>query len=181
MADMFGGFCFLFFVLVLMCCWLCRSFLSLMLFSFCNCFSIHVCSCLLIHVVELFALLLWYLYCCLSCIYQYIHKLDLLSHPRLRDPSKTYDIFVIVGCMCQGQTVLTLDDLGISCLERDKLSPGPRASIWCPGLHNKSPEKTPLSLDRNCQNLKMHNVKFRIKMSRIIKMFAFYCTKNRPF
>lgn len=62
MADMFGGFCFLFFVLVLMCCWLCRSFLSLMLFSFCNCFSIHVCSCLLIHVVELFALLLWYRY-----------------------------------------------------------------------------------------------------------------------
>lgn len=61
MADMFGGFCFLFFVLVLMCCWLCRSFLSLMLFSFCNCFSIHVCSCLLIHVVELFALLLWYI------------------------------------------------------------------------------------------------------------------------
>lgn len=102
------------------------------------------------------------LHCCpnivvyqyLVCTYQYIHKLDLLSHSWLGYPSKTYDIFVIVGCMCQGQTVLTLNDLGVSCLERNKLSPGPRASVWCPGLHNESTEKTPLSLDRNCQNLK---------------------------
>ena len=43
----------------------------------------------------------------------YLHKLDLFLHAGLRDPGKPNDVLVVVGRVGQGQTVLTLNDLGV--------------------------------------------------------------------